>query len=526
MAAAMRSFAWSATPLGPPDDWSASVKTACRICLTSQFPILLWVGPQLRMIYNDTYIPMLGDKHPAIGEPGATVWAELWPIIGPMLEGVVATGEATWSEDQLLPMNRYGYWEEAYFTFSYSPIHEADGSVAGVFTAVSENTARVVGERRLRTLRKLGGITASQAPTVEEVFTTALDILATRPADVPAAVAYLIDETTGQPRPVGSYRVASDAGSGLPTLPQPELDRARQPGGGRPEAATDLSLRYPGVLSGAAGPMGDAPPDDAMVLPVTAAGQDRPVGLLVAAVSPFRELDEDYRTFFELVAGQVSTAVTEALTYQAERRRAEALAELDRAKSEFFANVSHEFRTPLTLIAGPAEDALADAADPLSAGQRERVQMVRRNAGRLRRLVDDMLDFARIEAGRLQPEKTAVDLSNFTTELVESFAPAVDRAGLAAAGRVSPTLRTGRGRRRHVGEGRPQPALQRGEIHPGRRHRRPAAGRRGPGRADRRRHRYRDPGRGAAAALRAVPPGTARRWPLARRRRDRARPGP
>ncbi len=430
MAAEMRSFDWSATPMGPAEGWSASVKTACRICLTSQFPILLWCGPELRMIYNDTYIPMLGDKHPAIGEPGEIVWAELWPIIGPMLEGVVETGEATWSEDQLLPMNRHGYWEEAYFTFSYSPVHEADGSVSAVFTAVSENTARVVGERRLRTLRKLGEITTSQAPTVQRVLATALDILATRPEDVPAAVAYLVDEATGEPRPVGGYRVTTDAGTGLPTLPQPELGRALDPGAGRPEVATGLTRRYPAVLDGGSGPMGDIPPDDAMVLPVTAAGQDRPAGVLVAAVSPFRELDEDYRTFFELAAGQVSTAVTEALTYQAERSRAEALAELDRAKSEFFANVSHEFRTPLTLIAGPAEDALADSADPLPDGQRERVQMIRRNAGRLRRLVDDMLDFARIEAGRLQPEKAAVDLAGFTTELVESFAPAVARAGL------------------------------------------------------------------------------------------------
>ncbi|HEY2173095.1 MAG TPA: SpoIIE family protein phosphatase [Mycobacteriales bacterium] len=437
MAAAMRAFDWAATPLGPSEQWQASMKTACRICLTSQFPILLWCGPELRMLYNDTYLPMLGEKHPAIGAPGEQVWAELWPIIGPMLDGVVATGEATWSEDQLLPMNRHGYWEEAYFTFSYSPIHAADGTVSGVFTAVSENTERVIGERRLHTLRKLGGISASNASTPERVLTTGLEVLSAEPSDVPAAVAYLVDEDTGVLRPVGGFGIGSQGVAPMPTLPQPEVGRAfEQPHAGPAGLATGLRRRYPGVLLASPGPLdgtplGDIPPDDAMVLPITAAGRDRPVGVLVTAVSPTRALDDDYRTFFELVAGQVSTAATEALAYQAERRRADALTELDRAKSEFFANVSHEFRTPLILIAGPAEDALADSASPLPASQRERMQVIRRNAGRLRRLVDDMLDFARIEAGRLHPEMTAVDLSGFTTEIVESFAPAVERAGLA-----------------------------------------------------------------------------------------------
>lgn len=430
MAARMRVFDWSSTPLGPPQLWPESLRTACRICLTSRFPILLWWGPQLRMLYNDAYAPVLGHKHPALARPGAQVWADVWPIVGPMLDSVLA-GDATWSDDQLLPMYRHGYWEEAYFTFSYSPIHEEDGTVGGVFTAATETTGRVLGERRMRTLRELGDISAIVAPTVEQALETTLDVLAGNRADIPYALAYLLDQGGDNATLVGSYGVAV-AGTPVPTtVPRSGGDDPvrRVASTGAAELVTGLPIDH-ASLDGA-NPVGDAPPDSAMLVPVTAAGQDRPAAVLVLAVSPYRELDDAYRSFFELVAGQATTAVTAALAYAAERHRAAALAELDRAKGEFFANISHELRTPLTLIAGPAEDGLADTSAPLPAVQRERMQLIRRNAGRLRKMVDDMLDFARVESGRLLPAPAPTYLASLTREIVDSFAPAVHRAGLA-----------------------------------------------------------------------------------------------
>ena len=142
--ALMRSVDWSRTPLGPVSSWPQSLRTAVSICIASRFPILLWWGPQLVKLYNDTYAAILGAKHPrALGAPGREVWPEIWHIIGPMLEGVLQRGEATWSADLMLPLERKGFSEECYFTFSYSPIRDESGGIGGVFSAVAETPERV-----------------------------------------------------------------------------------------------------------------------------------------------------------------------------------------------------------------------------------------------------------------------------------------------------------------------------------------------------------------------------------------------
>ncbi len=154
-----RALDWSETPLGPVAEWPSSLKTAVSICLGSRYPIVMWWGRQaLTQFYNDAYIPVLGvTKHPGwLGRSGRECWSEVWTTVGPMLEGVFATGEATWSEDLLLVMHRNLPREENYFTFSYSPIRDDSGAVGGIFCAVTETTGRVIGERRLRTLRDLG----------------------------------------------------------------------------------------------------------------------------------------------------------------------------------------------------------------------------------------------------------------------------------------------------------------------------------------------------------------------------------
>src|SRR6185369_4371254 len=166
MGALMRARNWAETPLGDVAGWPQSLRTSVSICLNSRFPLLIWWGPDLVKIYNDAYRPMLGEKHPAsLGQRGRECWPEIWPIIGPMLQEVVSRGEATWSQDQMLPLHRHGFSEECYFTFSYSPIRDDDG-VAGVFTAVFETTARVLGERRLAILRNLATRTAD-APSAD-----------------------------------------------------------------------------------------------------------------------------------------------------------------------------------------------------------------------------------------------------------------------------------------------------------------------------------------------------------------------
>ena len=162
----VRSLDWSKTAVGPVETWPQSLRTAVSICLGSRHPIVLWWGPERTMFYNDAYRPMLGEsKHPQFfGGSGRSAGPRTLDIIGPMMDHVVDTGEATWSEDLFLLMLRYGYPEETYFTFSYSPIRDESGQVGGIFNACAESTARVLGERRLKTLREM----AAQSRTADE----------------------------------------------------------------------------------------------------------------------------------------------------------------------------------------------------------------------------------------------------------------------------------------------------------------------------------------------------------------------
>jgi PAS domain S-box-containing protein len=148
MNARVRSFDWAATPLGPMDRWPQSLRIAVGICMSSRFPMFVWWGPELINIYNDAYVPMLGAKHPrALGRPAEPTWREIWDVVGPQAQIVFAKGEATWNERVLLVMQRHGYTEETWFTWSYSPIWDESGKVGGLYCACYEETGRVLAER-------------------------------------------------------------------------------------------------------------------------------------------------------------------------------------------------------------------------------------------------------------------------------------------------------------------------------------------------------------------------------------------
>jgi signal transduction histidine kinase/DNA-binding response OmpR family regulator len=430
MGALTRATNWSLTPLGPSNAWPQSLKTSVSICLASRFPILIWWGRDLVMLYNDGYRPMLGAKHPhALGTPGHEVWAEIWNIIGPMLEGVMTRGEATWSDDQMLPLHRNGFSEECYFTFTYSPIREETGGVGGVFCAVIETTARVLGERRMATLRELAA-RATVASSAEDACRTAAEVLGANNADVPFALLYLLDEhgtqltlggATGLPSGTLASPHAVDLASDSASVAWPFEAIAR---GASAVEIDDVGQRF-GQLAGDAWP---EPPHTALLLPIAQAGQQRPYGVLVAGVSPRLAFDDGYRGYFDLVAGHVATAIANSRAHEAERKRAVALAEIDRVKTAFFTNVSHEFRTPLTLLLGPLEDTLG--RKDLEPRVRDDLASAHRNSLRLLKLVNTLLDFSRIEAGRMQTSFEPTDLSAFTSELASGFRSAIEKAGL------------------------------------------------------------------------------------------------
>ncbi|WP_240807872.1 ATP-binding protein [Polyangium spumosum] len=425
----MRSIDWTKAPLGPVSGWPRSLKTMVGVVLNNRFPMLVWWGPELvQVAYNDAYRRILGNKHPSsLCARGHEVWAEIWDVVGPMATSVYEGGPATWSEHLLLWVQRRGFREETYFTFSYSPVPGDDERVGGVLITVHETTEQVQDDRQLVMLRDLAARSAV-AKSAEEACRTAATIFATNHADLPFTLLYLNDERAHEARLVGESGLSGYEGPAKPAVVSlrggaqafPFAEAARE---GREVLVEDLAGRFGALPEGRWG----SPPERALVLPLTRAGQDEPYGFLVAGVSPYRVLDARYCGLFRLSADQVVTTIGNARAHEEALARAEALGAIDRAKTAFFSNASHELRTPLTLILGPVEDALASPAGTLDG---DALRWVHQNALRLAKLVNGLLDFSRIEAGRINASYEPTDLAALTRDLASAFRSAFERAGL------------------------------------------------------------------------------------------------
>jgi PAS domain S-box-containing protein len=425
----IRAVDWSATPLGAPETWPQSLKTIVRVLLDSRYAMWMLWGPELTFFCNDAYLPTVGIKRDwVIGARSDRVWEEIWPDIGPRIARVLEHGQATWDEGLLLFLERSGFSEETYHTFSYSPVYDDHSRIAGMLCVVTEVTERVISERRLRALRDLAGRSRG-IDSVVETCERACEVLATYPLDVPFAALYLMDETGDRrARIVASTRDAES------TALSPALEIDDPPSWLAKLAETERLVELDDLGPRGLGVTAEPLPDlvrKAFAVPLKGARQQGLAGFLVAGLSPRRPLDEAYESFVSLVGKQIDSAIGEAQAYEAERRRAEALAELDRAKTTFFSNVSHEFRTPLTLMLGPLEAAVAAADTPPKL--REALALAHRNAGRLQKLVNSLLDFSRIEAGRVRASYEPTDLCALTRDLASNFRSAMERAGLEFA---------------------------------------------------------------------------------------------
>jgi signal transduction histidine kinase len=400
------SLDWSATPVGAVQMWPQSLRATIKTLLASRYPMILLWGPDLIQIYNEAYIGLIGDKHPgALGRSIRETQAESWEVIGPMIADVMSTGVPNWVPAQRLPLERAGYREESYFSLSYSAVEDDQGVITGMLCVCSEVTQQVLGERRTRLLRDLA-LKSGETRTVDATCRQIAETMAAHSLDVPFARLFLRERDGGfGATPAAAAWPLARAAAGTTVLVE-DVDRRM-------------------ALTG--GPWNDVV-RTALAMAIPSAERGVSLGVLVAGVSPNRALDEAYTSFYDLLVGQVSIAVRNARAYEDERRRAEALAELDRAKTAFFSNVSHELRTPLTLMLGPLEDLLASGK--VSDEARSEIELVHRNAGRLLRLVNTLLDFSRIEAGRIEASFEPTELGAQTTDLASSFRSAVERAGL------------------------------------------------------------------------------------------------
>lgn len=389
MSERLSSLDWSGTPLGPVDQWPQSLRTTVALLLRSRFPMILSWGKEFVVLYNDAYVPVLGTKHPAaLGSTLSIQFAEIWDEIGPMQRSVLNGEGAIFHEDLGLVFERGSGPEENFFTFSYSHVPSEEGP-GGVLAVLALTTGSVVAARRLSLLNALSAHAASVSD-VEQAATVTMDELAEATDDLTHGLLFVQEGS--------ELRAVAEFGK-IPS----NWPRALDPHDPLVEER------------------------DATRVPISLRTGDDAAALLLLAPHPLRPLDEDHLRFLDLVGEQVRQALTLADARAKEQARIRALAEIDAAKTAFLSNVSHEFRTPLTLILGPLEDAINEKRhldDP------DELASMHQSAHRLLRMVNGLLDVARMDAGRrtIDPEHT--DVVGLSRDLLRPFEAAAARSGL------------------------------------------------------------------------------------------------
>lgn len=303
MARLMRAHNWDETALGNPLTWPNSLTAPLRTMLTSKFEMWLGWGPDLNFFYNDAYIPTLGIKHPImLSQPLKEVWSEVYDDVFDQLVRV-REGEATWNEDMLLLLERSGFPEETYHSFSYSPLYDEVGSVCGLFCVVREDTARVISERRFETLRKLG-VALTGANDRRAIIAAVHEGFQGNRRDFPFVAVDLFDQ--------GDHEIIREAG----LVP-----------GNFPEEGEIIALPEDKIWSSGDW---DRPPDEAIAIAIPGRGGRECGGGVLLGLNPYRAGDTDSLISARLIASQIGAAVANAEALDSERRRADRIWTLSR----------------------------------------------------------------------------------------------------------------------------------------------------------------------------------------------------
>ncbi|KAG9302577.1 hypothetical protein G9A89_007281 [Geosiphon pyriformis] len=488
------SFDWSATQLGGIDNWPKSLISIVKLCLDSMIPIVLYIGPQKLTIYNQEAGSCLGDKHPrAMGRPAQEVWQDEWQQFGPMFEGVSLTGKGIFWNDMIIYLPRAGYNEECHFSFTYSPVFPDDKELAGFISVGYETTQKVLSVRRLKTLGELGNRTPV-AKSVEGSCHLVTNVLRAHTADIPYALIYLIEKnqtdeknqgykvrltaTTfdenllAQSNEDGVEDIKFVLGDSKRTLPDyllntPDIldvtdameDSLKVNSESktshtaqklsRPESSTvkDNILspnldNFPFSSNLTTWPIEKvirtnhhvgitfADEFQAVLFPVSIsfAGKNIMTAVLICGLNRHRMFDQDYLRFCQLVVRHMSLSLTNGKSREEERNQAKILADLNRQKIMFFQNISHELKTPLTLILAPLEDTITACkpASPIIYN----LQMIQRNARRLLKLVNNLLQLSKMEAGHGAVRYRETNIAKLTRELAYNFESMAESFGL------------------------------------------------------------------------------------------------
>ncbi len=425
----IRSIDWANNPLGPVENWPQSLRTTVSLCLSSTFPILIAWGPENIQIYNDSYRPICGSKHPeSMGQNFKICWETALPVVGNAFDSG-KEGEGSYIKDQRMFLDRDGYLEEAFMTFSFAPIRDESGEVGGIFHPITETTHNMLSARRTQALIDIGSAIA-KARSIEQIGIITAEKYGDYCIDIPFILFYKYDGAKNIIKLISAAGIAVNTGLSPDFINLVNQNESILPfetvlKTGKCLVVNDIDKMF-GSFN--CQPYTDNP-NSAVILPLNISGKSDIFGFIVAGVSARRLPDKEYMNFYDLLLNSYNTALSNVYAFEQEQKRAEALAEIDRTKTAFFSNVSHEFRTPLTLILGPIEELLLQR-DLLHSTILKPIESIHRNALRLLKLVNNLLNFSRVEAGRTKASYQEVNLGELTTDLASSFRSIIERAGM------------------------------------------------------------------------------------------------
>lgn len=350
MGALMRAFDWDKHPLGNPAAWPETLKANIRLILNSGFPMFIWWSEELYMFHNDAYLPALGKKHPeALGNSARVAWSEIWEDIGVVVDNILNSGNPFYADSLKLLLERKGYPEETYWTFSYSPAFDDEGNVNGIFCACNEVTATVLGERRLRSLKDISDKTA-QIQTLEEACQQTCDTLSENQEDIPFSMIYLLNGTGTEAKLVGKSGNFADTTAPV-TIDLAQVDPEWQLANVlRTGKESLLEIAAP-IENSVQESLASDRPEQAVVVPVKRPGQDQVIAFFISGISNMLDYNADYKSFHMLLAAQIATSITSV----------QAREELARQQA-YLQEIFHQAPVGIAIVRGPQY--VIDLANP------------------------------------------------------------------------------------------------------------------------------------------------------------------